>query len=210
MFSIRKGSEGSWNQKKENFIHNAYKKSITDIETDWKANLSPEAVEESKAEALKNIRELVNLYDQELQTISRLTDRLRRRNWPELEKMVGELQLGKVTAGEFLNLIIKLENNIVPEEEVKVQLTEWVNRTEKHSETQIENIKRRIVEAALQPEQKMVEMVAAWQAEAKAGHTIGQMGYSIELSFSAPKRLKVEEKEEKTVQVVQRPMGKRL
>lgn len=206
MFSIRKGSEGSWNQKKENFIHNAYKKSITDIETDWKANLSPEAVEESKAEALKNIRELVNLYDQELQTISRLTDRLRRRNWPELEKMVGELQLGKVTAGEFLNLIIKLENNIVPEEEVKAQLIEWVNRTEKYSEIQIENIKRRIVEAALQPEQKMVEMVAAWQAEAKAARTMGQMGYGIELSFSVPKRLKVEKKSEKTTQVMQCPM----
>ncbi len=204
MFSIKKGSEGNWDQKKENFVRNAYKKIVTDIEKDGKANLSPEAVEEKKAEALKNIRELVNLYNQELQTMSRLTDRLKRRNWPELEKMIGELQLGKVTAQEFLNLIIKLENNIIPEEQVKAQLMEWVNRAEKHTEMQqIEKMKHRIVEAVLQPEQKMVEMVAAWQVEIKAGRTIEQMRYGIELSFSAPRRLKVEEKGEKTTQVMQ-------
>ncbi len=171
MFSTEKSTEVHLTRKQESLVRYVYPKLVAHIEETWKVDSTPEEIEERKVEALQETRELVHKYGQEIQGISRLTGILKRRYGQELEQMVGELQLDKVTAKELLNLIIKLESNsAIPQEEVKAELMKWVNRAEKYIVKQIEEA----VAARQVAEQKTAEAIAARQEEVRARVAIEQ------------------------------------
>lgn len=175
MLSTKKGVGVHLTRKQESLVRYLYPKLVTHIEETWKVDSTPEEIEEieeMKVETLQETRELVHKYEQEIQGISRLTGILKRRYGKELEQLVEELQLGKVTAKELLNLIIKLESNTaIPEEEIKKELIEWVNRGEKYIVKQIEEAERKLVEAKearMLAEQRVQEEAKTWQEEVKA------------------------------------------